>query len=105
MLTRLMQGVGMGSSDSVAAWLDISLSVRRTIRRQYSSETDYNTAVWEWYLQNHPAPSWRHVANALYCVKEFEVLEGVKDQVPSLKGESPVLISWYVTFNWLVQKC
>ena len=87
MLTQLTQVVSMLS---FTGWLEIPDSVRDTISKQYSSKVDLNTAVWEWYLHNHPAPSWRHVAHVLYSQGKHTVLEGVKDQVPSLKGESSV---------------
>ena len=89
MVTRLTQGVSMGNN--FPTWLGIPWHVRRTIREQYSSMALYNIAVWEWYLRNHPAPSWRYVANSLYFDLQHTVLEGLKDQVPSLKGELPVL--------------
>ena len=57
-------------------------------------EADVSTAAWQWYLHSHPAPSWIQVAVALYrCGGRYGViyhtiLEGLKDQVPSLKSES-----------------
>ena len=45
-------------------------------------------AYCEWYINNHPAASWRHTAEALYKHENHDVLELLKDQVPSLKGES-----------------
>ena len=86
-LSGLLQGVDVGDLHS---FLDIPESVWRSL----SSEADVTTATWQWYLHNHPAPSWIHIADSLYCCEQYEdvryhtVLEGLKDQVPSLKGES-----------------
>ena len=71
-------------------YLDIPGNVWESI----SSKADTSTAVWQWYLHNNPAPSWIHIADALYRsggwngVKYHLVLKSLKDQVPSLKGES-----------------
>ena len=48
--------------------------------------TECNKALCEWYLTNHPAPSWRHIADGLYGDREHEVLEVLRDQVHYLKG-------------------
>ena len=53
-------------------------------------------ACCEWYLTNHPAPSWSHVAESLYESKNHDVLEVLKDQVPSLKGESHGVLHFVV---------
>ncbi len=96
-LSGLLQGVDVGDLHS---FLDIPESVWRSL----SSEADVTTATWQWYLHNHPAPSWIHIADSLYCCEQYEdvryhtVLEGLKDQVPSLKGESHgvILSVWCV---------
>ena len=82
-----MQGADMRDYSGLPVELDIPGSVYDTIIRQHSSDTDCNTALLEWYFHNHPAPSWRHVADALYREAEHTVLAGLKDQIPSLKGE------------------
>ena len=87
-LSGLLQGVNM---EELYLYIDIPETVWEST---LSREADVNSAACQWYLHNHPAPSWRHVADALYLcggaygVKWHTVLEGVKDQVPSLKGES-----------------
>ena len=78
-------------------YLDISLSVWESISRKAD-------AVWQWYLHKHPAPSWIHIADALYCgglydIKYHTVLEGLKDQVPSLKGESMIVVYMVCTMH------
>ena len=70
----------------VSDYLHIPLSVRVSIDTQQSSESERRKAYWEWYLNNHPCPSWRHIANALYMSREHGVLEVLKSRY--LKGES-----------------
>ena len=65
--------------------LDIPFSVYNSITTQQSSESEGRKAFWEWYLNNHPCPSWRHIANALYKSKEHGMLEVLKSRY--LKGE------------------
>ena len=92
-VSGLLQGVNMGH---LHYYLNIPenewvLSI--------SKEADVSTAAWQWYLHNHPAPSWIHIADALYrCgwvygVRYHTMLEGLKDQISSLKGESHGVLS------------
>ena len=70
----------------MSAYLHIPDSVYDRIKAQQSSKSECRKACWEWYLNNHPCPSWRHIANALYMSEEHEVLEVLKSRY--LKGES-----------------
>ena len=70
----------------VSPYLDIPYSVYSNIRIQQSSESERRKACWEWYLNNHPCPSWRHIANALYMKDGHGMLEVLKSRY--LKGES-----------------
>ena len=83
-LTQLLEDVR--NLEQVILYLDVSLSVRNSIYTQQSSVSERKKAYWEWYLNNHPCPSWRHIANALYMNKEHGVLEVLKSRY--LKGES-----------------
>ena len=82
-LTQLLEDVGgfIFVSDN----LDIPPSVYDSITTQQSSESEWRKACWEWYLNNHPCPSWHHIANALYKSKKRGVLEVLKSRY--LKGE------------------
>ena len=83
-LTQLLQDVGYRYY--VGASLDIPYSVCDSIESQHSSRSERMKALGEWYLNNHPCPSWRHVAHALYKWMEHGVLEVLKSRY--LKGES-----------------
>ena len=73
-LTKLLEDVE--DWKRVGAFLGIPYSVR-DIRK-------HKEACWEWYLNNHPFPSWRYIAYILYMLDEHEVLEVLKSQY--LKG-------------------
>ena len=81
-LTQLLEGVDLFY---VSAYLDIPYSVYSRIKAQESSGSERRKACWEWYLNNHPCPSWRHIANALYMNEKHGVLEVLKSRY--LKGE------------------
>ena len=83
-LTQLLQDAG--DWFEVGIDLNIPFSVRHSIRFQHSSQSERVKALGEWYLNNYPCPSWRHVAHALYVRKEHGVLEVLKSHY--LKGES-----------------
>ena len=83
-LTQLLEDVR--NWFGVSYHLDIPYSVRNSIDTQQSSGSERRKACWEWYLNNHPCPSWRHIANALYMEREHGVLEVLKSRY--LKGES-----------------
>ena len=80
-LTQLLQ--------DVESWFCVGLRLNipsNSIRYQHSSQSERVKALGEWYLNNHPCPSWRYVAHALYVSKEHRVLEVLKSRY--LKGES-----------------
>ena len=81
-LTKLLEDVE--NWNDVGGDLDIPTSVRESIINRHSSMSQRKEACWEWYLNNHPSPSWRYIASALYDLKEHEVLEVLKSQY--LKG-------------------
>ena len=83
-LTSLTQLLG-----SVEDWLGFSywLDIPRSVYRKHSRETRVQVSC-EWYLTHHPAPSWLHVATALYGCREHDVLEVLRSQVHYLKGGS-----------------
>ena len=83
-LTQLLQDVG--DWNYLGRSLDIPYLVRDSIPSQDSSQSERMKALGEWYLNNHPCPSWRHVAHALYVNREHGVLEVLKSRY--LKGES-----------------
>ena len=80
-LTKLLEDVE--DWDDVGVCLGIPNSVL-DISKQHSSMSQRKEACLEWYLNNHPSPSWHDIAYALYALDEHEVLEVLKSQY--LKG-------------------
>ena len=81
-LTSLTQLLG-----SVEDWKLFSarLDIPYSVCREHSDDVQ---GLCEWYLTHHPAPSWLHVATALYSYIEHDVLEVLRSQVHYLKGGS-----------------
>ena len=83
-LTSLTQLLGSVENCFVfSACLEIPYSVYI----EHSDETRVQ-GLCEWYLTHHPAPSWLHVATALYSCRDHDVLEVLRSQVHYLKGGS-----------------
>ena len=88
-LTKLTQTLGsVDNWDSFRVYLDIPDSQYSAIEAQHTTKAALVEAVMVWYLTHHPAPSWQHVAQALYQRGEHDVLRTLRDQVPHLKGRS-----------------
>ena len=85
-LSKLLKDVNWGR---LHYRLDIPISVYYTIWNKYPNDKEAKARAYsDWYLNQHPAPSWELVAYALYNAEEHDMLAMLKDQVPSLKGES-----------------
>ncbi len=82
-LTQIMEDVKMFKY-GLCLYLNIPYSVYDDISKRHSDEPQKN-ALWEWYLNNHPSPSWRHIANALYHSNVHDVLDVMRSRY--LKGE------------------
>ena len=75
--------MGIRDWGSFGAWIGIPSKVYQKI----ITTKDPTKALLEWYLTNHPAPSWRGFADTLYQIGEHEVLAQLGDRVQYLKGE------------------
>ena len=66
--------------------MNIPESKLSEIRRQYlDDEQGCRRACWELYLKDHPSPTWKEVAYALYRSVHIEELEVVLKKY--LKGQ------------------
>jgi hypothetical protein len=82
------------SWDSVR-WMDIPEATVNMIRSSGGDDSQCRRRCCEVYLSDHPVPSWKQVAEALYipnvdeqeCLEELEVV-----QKKYLRGESVVVI-------------
>ena len=66
-------------------YLHIPQSKQEEIADQYSDESQRKHAIIEEFINNHPAPSWRLVAEGLYKNKHNRALQIVKQKY--LKGK------------------
>ena len=91
-LTPLLERV---SWNYVAWWMDIPEATVNTIHSSGGDDSQHRQRCWEVYLSDHPAPSWKQVANILFmpgfnqqaCPEELEVV-----QKKYLRGESAVVM-------------
>ena len=61
------------------------------IRSQYSGDAQRcSHACWELYLKDHPSPTWKEVAYALYQIDHLKELEVVLKKY--LKGELAMIV-------------
>ena len=62
----------------IGSWLNIPQSKLDAIEDQHSSPDQCSRACWDLYVSEHPSPSWKGVAYALYregCLEELEVVQ------------------------------
>ena len=64
--------------------IDIPWSKCKEIEKRHKDNpTEGRKAVYEWYLDTHPSPSWEHIAEGLFQAREHYVVQKVARQ---LKG-------------------
>ena len=87
-LTTLLENVNI-RYDINWSLIGIGLNIPRSkldaIERQHSSTDQRSRACWSLYVTDHPSPSWKEVAYALYVLDHLEELEVVQKNY--LKGE------------------
>ena len=84
-LTTLLENVNGGRWWDIGSWLNMPKSKLNVIEGQHSSPDQCSRACWDLYVSDHPSPSWKGLAYALYtldCLEELEVV-----QKKYLKGE------------------
>ena len=75
--------------DEFGNWMNVPWAIRRKIRSQFHSDGERKTALFRVYLTEHPHPTWEHVSDALYRLREgkyHSVLERLQSMFPT--GES-----------------
>ena len=84
-VSSVLDGVqNMGDGDSIASWLQIPTFKQDELHQQYDGSL-HPKAYSTYFLTEHPAPSWRIIALALWQNGELGALEVV--QKLYLKGE------------------
>ena len=84
-------------------YLDIPESKQEEITNQHSNESQSKHAIVEEFINNHPAPSWKQVAEGLYKNEDNRALQIVKQKY--LKGkirptQSYMLYTCSSSDNW-----
>ena len=72
----------------LADYIDIPEPKQREITNHHSNESQCKHAIIEEFINNHPAPSWRLVAEGLYKNKDNRALHIVKQKY--LKGKKMI---------------
>ena len=62
----------------LAKGLTIPDSKKEEIENGYSSLSERKTALLRYFVEDHPCPSWRLVANAAYMANEYRSLEIIR---------------------------
>ena len=78
-------GVFRVSKRDLADYLDVPEPKQEEITNHHSDESQHKHAIIEEFINNHPAPSWRLVAEGLYKNKLNRALQIVKQKY--LKGK------------------
>ena len=82
----------------IGPWINIPSSKLNKIERQHSADDlRCSDACWELYLKDHPSPTWKGVAYALYQTHHLEELEVVLKKYMYLKGKWAMISS--VVYN------
>ena len=87
-LSTLLENVNVGYSEKwwlIGYHLNIPESKLDAIEGQHSSPDQRSRTCWDLYVSEHPSPSWKEVAYALYMEGRLEELEVIQKKY--LKGE------------------
>ena len=93
--------------DEIGYCLNIPKSKQQDINSRYSSDNQRKQAIIEEFIDNHPAPSWRLVAEFLYKIDtggsttfEFGRYLGALQTIKRkyLKGREMSFLSYYDTY-------
>ena len=76
--------------DDVGLGMDIPVATLNMIHSSGGDDSQCRQRCWEVYLNEHPAPSWKRVAYALYIEDNLEELEVVQKRY--LKGERALVM-------------
>ena len=79
-LCSLLGSVKNWGVDGLSWLLQISDSKVKEMERSYCDLSQRQSALIQFWLDTHPAPSWELVCWALYIKGEYEVLENVQNK-------------------------
>jgi len=64
--------------EGLGEYLQVPVSIQVKIRQDHADDSQCMEMVMKCWLQNHPAPSWKFLAEVLYWWEEFTALEVVQ---------------------------
>ena len=79
-LCSLLADVKDWSTLGLLWYLQIPDSKVKEMEHLYPDLSQRQSALIQYFLDGHPAPSWELVCHALYMKEEYEVLENVKNK-------------------------
>ena len=93
-LTTLLENVNW---NHVGRWMDIPYATLGMILASGGDNSQCRQKYWEVYLSEHPSPSWKQVAHALYLESSLGPTEYLKElevvQKKYLKGGCAVIVT------------
>ncbi len=84
---------GIGDWNLFMDQLNLPCSVYESIKQRHNNPSQCRIASLKWYQSSHPAPSWRHVADALYLMGEHDILDALSRDIHYLKGKYGIYVS------------
>ena len=70
-VTQILNKIPGDKWERVMARLDIPFPLVEEIQRRYSTDTEKNHAVAEYYVNCHPKAEWGDITGTLYYKREF----------------------------------
>jgi hypothetical protein len=68
----------------IAGGIHLPRAKRDEIWHQFNGNPDEcSTAAWEYWLKNHPSPSWERIAEGLFQIWEHEDLKELEKDYPT----------------------
>ena len=76
----------VGNWDSVGDELDVPRSKQQEISQQSSTEREKSLALGDYWVNNHPDPSWKELVSVLYQCGEERALAVTKQYLQQQQG-------------------
>ena len=89
-VTQILNKIPPGDKwEAAMSELDIPRPLLKEIKRRYSTDTEKNHAVADYYVNCHPQAEWEHITRALYLNKQFILVQESKSFMPTGKYCTP----------------
>ena len=95
-VTQILNKIPGDKWEEVRGGLDVPKSLMVEIKRRYSTDTEKNHAVADYYVNCHPLAEWGHLTRGLYWKKEFALARESKSF--TLTGNYYTMLKLNITF-------